>query len=275
MANNIAKKKLTVEGLAFWSKVCESGALFEMNISSEFTKCISANGFGGPRELAWYCMQWTWCQWLANGDPAEIRKRVAHVVDRGLKAKQASSHANQRHLHDLYLLNCAIFASNATQLDEVATSVMDSSGFDGHGPKDNGDLYLTAWCGMLKHWILGDRKKAMEESQVVWKSYRDLASRVATKPLATPWLKEDWAAFARQQAKDFDKLWERAHRGHLVVSENRKEITVDLGRMFSFTQWGFWAHCGLAMLAHRKGAKVATDPFWFPPHALNCVDVVG
>jgi len=30
-----------------------------------------------------------------------------------------------------------------------------------------------------------------------------------------------------------------------------------------------WSHCGMAMLAHRKGIEIATDPLWFPLNALG------
>ena len=39
---------------------------------------------------------------------------------------------------------------------------------------------------------------------------------------------------------------------------------------YNVQQLWCWAHCGLALLAYRAGAEVATDPFWFPSHALQC-----
>lgn len=81
----------------------------------------------------------------------------------------------------------------------------------------------------------------------------------------------------KQQEKDFKKQWERARRGgpnraKFIVSKNKLETVVDLRLLGMVGNGWTWAHCGLALLAHRQGAEVATDPLWFPPHALECVE---
>lgn len=86
----------------------------------------------------------------------------------------------------------------------------------------------------------------------------------APKPLVIPWLKRDWAAFAKQQQKDFEKLWNRARKDRWTVkSENSTEVVVTTERYQIDHMW-CWAHCGMALLAHREGAQVVTDPFWSP-----------
>jgi hypothetical protein len=172
-------------------------------------------------------------------------------------------------LHDLHLLHCAIFASSAPQLRMVAEQIADVSGDKGQKPLDDGELYAAAWCGMMKYWILGDEKKAVEQSAFIWGAYRDPSVFAAPKPLVTPWLKRDWAAFAKQQQKDFEKLWTRARKDRWTVkAENSTEVVVTTERYQVAHMW-CWAHCGMALLAHREGAKVINDPFWFPAVALE------
>jgi hypothetical protein len=215
-------------------------------------------------------MGWNWFQWLLGGPVGEIRGRVEAFVDRGMAMQEISPLYEGRPGHDLFLLHCAIFASSDAQLKKVAERVVDTSGYKGHAPPNTGDLYESAWCGMVKHWILGDRDKAAQQAEIVWKAYRFPNLRASVKPLVTPWLKGDWSSFRQQQQKDFAKLWERIRKDRSAVKENGEEIVIDVDR-FSTKQTWCWAHCGMALLAHRQGAEVVTDDFWFPPHALKCV----
>ena len=155
----------------------------------------------------------------------------------------------------------------------MVEAVSDSSGENGERPSDDGELYAAAWCGLIKYWILGDDQKAVAESDVIWGAYRDAQVFAAPKPLTIPWIKRDWKTFVERQKKDFEKLWSRARKDAWTVrSETTSEIVVrsdgyQIGHMWC------WAHCGMALLAHRQGVEVATDPFWFPAHALKCVNV--
>jgi len=176
-----------------------------------------------------------------------------------------------RALHDLWLLHCAIFACGSKQVKALAEQVVDASGVDGAPLRNDGELYASAWCGMLKHWILGNHEEAAKQSAIVWKSYRYDIARVAPKALVTQWLAEDWSAFARAQQKDIKTLWERARRDRFVVSGKRDKVLIRMDGIIPGYQW-CWAHCGLALLAYRRGADVACDPFWFPSHALACAE---
>ena len=74
----------------------------------------------------------------------------------------------------------------------------------------------------------------------------------------------------KAQQKDFEKLWTRGRKDGTVRSETHNEVVVTVQRYPVEQKW-CWAHCGLAMLAHRQGVKVANDPFWFPAHALQVI----
>jgi hypothetical protein len=58
----------------------------------------------------------------------------------------------------------------------------------------------------------------------------------------------------------------------MVISEDDQEVVVNMDVVHSLPQLWCWAHCGMALLAHRQGIEVATDPFWFPLHALKCTN---
>jgi hypothetical protein len=132
-----------------------------------------------------------------------------------------------------------------------------------------GELYTAAWSGMMKYWILGDQAKALQQADIIWGAYRDKSLFAAPKPLVQPWLKRDWKAFVKCQQKEFEKLWNRARKDCWTVrSETSTEVVVTTERYQIGHQW-CWAHCGMALLAHRQGAEVVTDPFWFPPAALR------
>ena len=232
---------------------------------------LEEEGFGDGRTRAVGCMGWIWSQWLERAPAIRIRETVEPFVARGMEMQRSSSKFYLRPVHDLYLLHCAIFASSDSQLNDVAKGVIDASGFQNYTPHNDGELYASAWCGMLKYWILGKREKAIEQSDVIWKAYRDPSCRAATKQLVQPWLKDDWELFSKRQTEDFQKLWDRARKDKTVLSENDFEIEVDMEKMSSVQQLWCWAHCGLALLAFRSGVEVKTDPFWLPSFALECV----
>jgi hypothetical protein len=142
---------------------------------------------------------------------------------------------------------------------------------DRTAPRNNGELFAAAWCGMLKYWILGDTKKAVHESEIIWSAHRYDIARVAPKALVVKWLEGDWKGFMKLQQKDFKALWEWARKYRILVSETASEKVIAFDRLPVPGRGWCWAHCGLAMLAHRLGVEVATDPFWFPLHALQCV----
>ena len=236
------------------------------------------DGFSCPRCWAEACLGWIWQQWLSEASAERIRKEVEFVIDRGMEMQERCSFQRFRCLHDLWLLHCAILAASPRKLAELAERVVDSKGDtsprskDLTPPNNNGELFAAAWCGMLKYWILGDPKKSSDEFQIIWGAYRyyDIA-RVAPKALVAAWLKGDSKAFAKLQRKDFGALWELARKNRVVVSESDAEIVIAFDRIGVPGHGWCWAHAGLAMLAHRRGVEIATDPFWFPSHARQCI----
>jgi hypothetical protein len=232
------------------------------------------DGFSSPRRWAEGCLGWIWLQWLSQTPSEIIRKEVDFVLNRGMEMQEQCPNQSYRGLHDLWLLNCAILAVDSDKLRQLAERVIDSSGDPKRGspPKNNGELFAAAWSGMLKYWILGDLQKAVKESEVIWGAYRYDIARVAPKPLVAKWLDSDWKGFVKLQQKDFNALWDWARKNKIVVSENDNEKVIAFNLLPVPGRGWCWSHCGLAMLAHRQGVEVATDPFWFPRHALQCVN---
>ncbi len=262
---------LKIENLLSNLKIWQTMAHFGSPMDQTDKRYLEEHGFSGPAGRADCCMSWLWGQWLLNNAPAEISNRVELFVERGLEAEAASPLFHKRPIHQLFLLHCAIFASSGTQLMRVARRVMDATGYKDYTPHNNGELYTAAYCGMLKYWILGDWERAVQQSEIVWKAYRDISYRATTKPLIAPWLKRDWKSFVKNQHKDFETLWGRARKNGTVISENELGTVVNMQNFRHTQQTWCWSHCGLALLAHRQGVEVATDFFWFPPHALKCV----
>jgi hypothetical protein len=262
--------KLKVENLVSNLKIWEAVAQFGNPIDVTTKHYLQEDGFGGGRTRSVACMAWVWGQWLLNGAKPAIRAHVDPFVERGLEMEELSSLFYMRPIHELYLLHCAIFASDDAQLKKLATKVIDAAGFKTYKPQNDGELYASAWCGMLKYWILGDWQKAAEQFEIIWGANREISFRAAGKPLVTAWLKRDWKAFVKLQRKDFEKLWTRARKDGTVISENGRETIVNMEPVRHIQHSWCWAHCGMALLANRQGIEVATDPFWFPPHALTC-----
>jgi hypothetical protein len=230
------------------------------------------DNFSTPRCQAEGGMGWIWCQWLLEAPAQQIQKEIAFLVNRGMQLqKKMSGPLRYRALHDLWLLHCAIFASTDKQLRQLAEDVVDSSGIGGQPLRTDGEFHASAWCGMLKHWILGDHVTAAKEASLIWTAYRYNIARFAPKSLVTKWLAADWNAFRTQQEKDFNALWEGARKKRLINSKKSGSTIVDAWNIPVAGHGWCWAHCGLAVLAHRQGIPVTTDPFWFPPHALKCV----
>jgi hypothetical protein len=265
--------KLKVESLDYSVEKAATMAEFGRSLSEMDLAHLKSDGFSPARGLASHCMKWIWLKWLRGDSEKQIQATVSQFVDKGMEMQTASSLFYMRPQADLYLMHCAIFACELNQLAKLAERVVDSSGIGDYKPVDKGgELYASAWCGMLKHWILGDLKEANKQSEMIWGAYRDASFTAATKPLVTPWLKGDWKAFVKAQQKDFEKLWARGRRDGTVRSEKHDEMVVTVERYPVEQKW-CWAHCGLALLAHRRGVEVVTDPFWFPHHALKCLGV--
>jgi hypothetical protein len=261
--------KITVLHLSDNAWKAEDGARFGVPIDKDDLIYLKASGLKDAAYRAASCMGWVWRQWLLGSTKSVIAERVGPFVNRGLEYRERSQSYHLLAHHDLYLLHCAIFGSDNAQLKAVANQIADTSGDKGERPLDNGELYAAAWCGMMKYWILGDMEKATEQSNLIWGAYREPGVSAASKPLVTPWLKKDWTAFKKAQQKDFEKLWNRARKDRWTIrSETPDEIVVTTERYQIQHQW-CWAHCGMALLAHRQGIEVVTDPFWFPAAALE------
>jgi len=266
MSNVINVKVL---GLSESIRKAENFAKFGKPIEKSDLTFLAGNGLQDAAHRASSCMGWVWRQWLNGASKDMLAGRVEAFVDRGLELRKQSTSYDFLALHDLYLLHCAIFASGESQLGTVAEQIGDASGDKGQKPGDNGELYAAAWCGMMKYGILGDSKKAVEQSDIIWSAFREPGVFAAAKSLVVPWLKKDWKAFVKAQEKDFEKLWSRARKdGWTFKADSPNECVVTTERYQIGHQW-CWAHCGLAILARREGVDVVTDPFWFPKNAMD------
>jgi len=224
----------------------------------------------GAAHRAEHCLGWIWRQWL-SGNPREvICERVHGLVKKGLDLRARTRGYDDLPVHDLFLINCAILGSTEEQVKEVADAIADASGDKGRHPTDRGELYTAAWSGMMKYWVLGDLAKAQEQSEMIWGAYRHRRVKAASKPLVTPWLKKDWAKFAKVQQKDFDQLWAGIRKGTRwsIKSETDTEIVMTTDNKQIGHMW-CWSPCGLAILAKRAGAEIITDPYWFPEVAVR------
>ena len=244
---------------------------------------IQDKGFNGPAGLAVGWLRLIWCHWLAPELTEDVKPHLQKLVAQGIELLTSPPrlgtegrdpyYIEWRGRHDLYLLHCAIFGSDETQLKALAEKVIDASGVQGQKPEErNGELYASAYTGMLKYWILGDLDKATEQSEVIWKAYKDNSFGAAAKSLVSPWLKQDWKAFHKAQHKDFERLWGRIRKSREVMTENGEETVINSLLDLPVTHFWCWAHCGLALLAHRRyGIEIVTDPLLFPAQALKAV----
>jgi hypothetical protein len=262
-------KNIKVLGLSENARTAASLAQFGNPVSESDRVYLLKSGLKGAAHMAASCMGWIWRQWLLGTPRPEISSHVAPFVARGLELRRLSESYDKLALHDLYLLHCAIFGCDENLLKSVVEEVAGTSGDKGEIPSDDGELYAAAWCGVLKHWILGDAQLATQQADQIWGAVRNVGVFAASKPLVVPWLKRDWKAFVKLQQKDFQRLWSRARKDHWTIkAEDSTEIVVTTHKYQIEHQW-CWAHCGMALLAHREGVEVATDPFWFPPSALK------
>ncbi len=245
----------------------EAQAEFGKPISEKELALVPGNGPEYAIYRAEKCLGWIWRQWL-KGKPREVlQERVVPFITKGIEVRSRSKVYDFMALHDLFLLHCAIFAGRDEQIKEIAGLMGDGSGDKGRAPLDNGELYAAAWCGVLKHGIMGNQAKALEQAELIWSAYRENTLKAAPKPLLMPWLKKDWPKFVKEQEKHFERLWASARKDHWTVkSENSTEIVVTTEKYQIGHMW-CWSHCGLAMLAQREGADIVFDPFWFPEAA--------
>jgi hypothetical protein len=261
-------KAIQVLGLPESIRKAENFAKFGKPIDDDDLRYLAGRGLKDAAHRASNCMGWTWRQWLKGASKDLLSSRVEPFVERGLELRDRSQSYDYLPLHDLFLLHCAIFATSDSLLKTVSQRVADASGDKGSSPEDNGELYAAAWSGMMKYWILGDDEKAVQQADLIWGAYREPGVLAAPKVLVTPWLKRDWDRFRKAQESDFQKLWNRARKDAWTVrAESSSEIVVTTERYQIEHHW-CWAHCGMALLAHRQGVEVVTDPFWFPSTAV-------
>ena len=259
--------KLTVEHLERGTEIAETVAAFGKPLDERNRRYLLDTGLDYARASG--CLKWLWFQSLREAPPTKIRELVATFVDDGIERQGISPQFHHRARHDVLLIQCAAFASTNSQIKELAKQVVDASGFGKFKPKNDGELYESAWCGIFKYWILGDFKKADEQARIAWGAYRPPWLKAGGKPLTTPWLNRDWKKFRVVQQKDFDRLWSSGKKNGIVKKFTAKEAVVNAD--LPIQQLWCWAHCGMALLAYRNGVDVVTDPFWFPPHALKIV----
>lgn len=258
--------KLIIEDVELIASLNEKLAQFGQPISQLGLEYLKGKGFNDLRIKTFGCIGWIWVQWLLKADKSKVRQVVSDFVGRGLEAYKLTRNVHFRAQHDLFLLHCAIYASPDSQLEAVAEAVIDSSGAHGCSLKNDGELYHGSYCGMLKYAILDNRADCEKEYQVMKDAYINPAFRGAAKPLIKNWIEGNIDDFVRNQAKDFERLWKFADKYRIAV-QNGENKTLQLGKISTEQNW-CWGHCGLAMLFHRKGAKVATDELWFPESAL-------
>lgn len=266
---------LTVVGLLESAAKAESTAEFNRPIERQMEIGLLSSGLQEAAHRAECCMGWVWRQWLLGTPRAVISERIEPFVERGLELRRRCRSYDYLAVHDLFLLHCAIFASNEALLKAVAEGIADAAGDKDTKPLDRGrgELYAAAWCGLMKYLILGQREKAVDQSDLIWGAYRDNQVFAAPKPLAMPWLKRDWKAFAKAQKKDFEKLWNRARKDCWTVRAEISGRTIVTSERYQIGHQWCWAHCGMALLAHREGVEVVTDPFWFPASAITDPEV--
>lgn len=253
------------------ANIWQQMALFEQPVDKLWLNYLKQDGLTFVENVG--CMGWIWMQWLLGTPPREICEKVGPFIKRGMEIQRLSPLFHHRPRHDLYLLHCAIFAASDTELKNVARKVVDASGWKKHVPIDEfGELHASAWSGMLKYWILCDRQKALEQSDVIWRSTRGTSFSTATKSLVVPWLKGDMESFRKQQKKDFERLWKRIRKTSAITMETKNKVLVNVAPLASVEDFWCWAHCGMALLAVRRGFEVETDPLLFPGHALSCVN---
>ena len=216
---------LRVESLEYSAEMASIMAEFGKPLAKMDIDYLISFGFSPARGLGASCMNWMWLQWLLRGSVVQIRENVEAFVDKGMAMQDKSSQFYMCPHADLYLLHCAIFASNQSQLVKLASRVIDASGTARYKPEDRGgERYASAWCGMLKYWILGDLMKAEEQSELIWDAHRCPSFAAASKTLVTPWLKSNWDGFGKAQRKDFEKLWARGAKDGTVRSRTGTEL---------------------------------------------------
>ena len=231
-------KALTAGGLSESSRKAEMQAQFGKEIDQTDLVSMASSGLQAAAHRASNCLGWIWRQWLLGESRAKITDKVVPFVKRGLELRRLARSYHFIPVHDLFLLHAAIFACDDGLLDEVAGKIADAEGDKLGHPMDNGELYTAAWCGMIKHWLLGDDAKARRYAQVVWEAHREKHLLVAPKTLVLPWIKKDWKTFVSAQCKDFQKLWLRADKDQWTIkSESSTEVVVTTDRYQIGHQW--------------------------------------
>lgn len=246
--------------------IAETMAEFERPVTQIDLRLLKTDGFSAARGIAASCIAWIWYQWLLSTPREVMLAKIEPFIEKMHFFQRKSKLLRMRPHADLYLLHIGMFSLPNRALFRLAGNMIDLD--SGHEFPDDGHLFAAAWCGMLKNSILGNDADTHRHSIVMAKARHSPSFGAISKPLINSWLKSDWKKFVQAQEGDFNRLWERARKDGTIQKEGRSEIVVTVDR-FPVEQKWCWGHCGLAMLALRRGIEVMSDRFWFPPHAFQ------
>lgn len=256
---------VVIQDLAETANISELLAEFERPLNAFYL--TPRVGYSSARHMTAFCPRWIWTQWLLAAPAELIAEKVRLTVNRGIQLHSWAKSEYRRGLHDLFLLNCALYTLPLTELRTVAETLCEASGEE----ENDGEVLARAWCGTLKYKLLGNNPQSLVQYKHLVAAYNPHA-RTGTKEYLRVLIREDWNKLPALQNKDFARMWARAHRNGIVSGKfpDRQQVIVRINGI-PIEQFWCWSQVGVALLAYRLGASVATDPLWFPAHALACL----
>jgi hypothetical protein len=240
----------------------EGASQFEDPSAKVFSKDPKRHLRSG-RDINLYCLRWIWFQWLHGTPTQKFKPRIEKFIERGLALRTPENTGDEwRGLYDILLFSCAVFIDDGKLMAEIAREMVDLP-----RPKRS-DALRRAWCGVIKFWMAGEIEKAKKQAALMYSSDRPLNMRLPSKPVMDAFLAEDWKKFNKSLEKVFESLWKDLRKYPRLMEEKNGRAKVRMEGQSVMQDWP-WPDMCLALLAHRKGVGVPSDPLWLPEIALK------
>jgi hypothetical protein len=215
-------------------------------------------------------IEWAWLRWHLDHRFEPIKENLVAVVQRTVKAMKTGKYPlgedDDRGLHDVTLMYCAILSGDVTAMNSAAEQVKFAV------PKSTKYQHDAAVAGILASRVLGDPRQERAQFELEQQRKANGVHPYPSKNLLKAFIERDYALLQEEFDKavkiySSDKNPTRSARVSasqpVVVQETDDLIIIDTMQIHPHFRWPY-VQAAFAKLSMLDGASILTDDFWFP-----------
>jgi hypothetical protein len=215
-------------------------------------------------------IEWAWLRWHLDHNFGAVKEDLVAVVQRTVKAMKTGKYPlgedDERGLHDVTLMYCAILSGDSTAMKSAAEQVQFAI------PKSTEYQHDAAVAGILASRVLGDPKRERTQFELEQQRKANGVHPYPSKNLLKAFIERDYASLQKEIDKavkiySSDTNLTRTVRVSgskpVVVQETDDLIIIDTMQIHPHFRWPY-VQAAFAKLSMLDGASILTDDFWFP-----------